>query len=134
VGAALDATGSTPQGDLVVMATRAWPTVLAFMLGIVLGLVAASAQTMPAQVLLDNPSVRVTSLTLPPGSGTGRHQGLEPEVGILVDGEVTVESPQGRTLVRTGSAYYLPGLTPHDTRNEASRPARLIEVFLKRCD
>ena len=116
------------------MAIRALPTLLVFTLGIVLGLVAASAQTTPAQIILDNPSVRVTSLTLPPGSGTGRHQGLEPEVGILVDGELTLESPQGRTLVRTGSAYYLPGLTPHDTRNEANRPARLIEVFLKRCD
>ena len=112
----------------------ALPPILTFPLGLVLGLVAASAQPIGPQIILDNPSVRVTSLTLPPGSGTGRHQGLEPEVGILVDGELTLESPQGRTLLRSGTAYFLPGLTPHDTRNEGNRPARIVEVFLKRCD
>lgn len=109
-------------------------TTLAFTAGLVAGLVASSAQPIGPQVILDNPSVRVTSLMLPPGSGTGRHQGLEPEVGILVDGELTLESPQGRTALRPGTAYFLPGLTPHDTRNESNRPARVVEVFLKRCD
>jgi hypothetical protein len=36
--------------------------------------------------------------------------------------------------MRPGSAYWLPGLTPHDTRNERQRPVRLYEIFLKRCD
>ena len=31
-------------------------------------------------------------------------------------------------------ARVLAGLTPHDTRNENQRPARLFEIFLKRCD
>jgi mannose-6-phosphate isomerase-like protein (cupin superfamily) len=98
--------------------------------------IAASAQLsvpMP-QVILDNASVRVTAVTFPPGAGTGRHQGIEPEVGIAVDGELTLESPQGRALLRPGTAYFVPGLTPHDTRNEGARPVRLFEVFLKRCD
>lgn len=69
-----------------------------------------------------------------PGSGTGRHQGIETEVGIVVEGEVTLESPLGRTTLRPGTAYFLPGLMPHDTRNESSRPARMFDILLKRCD
>ena len=93
-----------------------------------------SAQPVAPQVILENQSVRVVSVTYPPGSGTGRHQGIEAEVGIVVDGELTMESPQGRMSLRPGSAYFLPGLTPHDTRNESARPARTFEIFLKRCD
>ena len=94
----------------------------------------AEAQAPAPRVVLDNPSVLVTVTTLAPGTGTGRHQGIEPEVSILVEGEVTVESPLGRVSLKPGSAYWLPGLTPHDTRNEGSRPARVFEIFLKRCD
>lgn len=95
---------------------------------------AATGQVLTPEVILENPSVRITVTTLPPGLGTGRHQGIEAEVGIVVDGEVSVESPLGRTALRPGMAYWLPGLTPHDTRNEGQRPARLYEIFLKRCD
>jgi mannose-6-phosphate isomerase-like protein (cupin superfamily) len=94
----------------------------------------AEAQAPVPRVVLDNPSVLVTVTTLAPGTGTGRHQGIEPEVSILVDGEVTMESPLGRVSLKPGAAYWLPGLTPHDTRNEGSRPARVFEIFLKRCD
>jgi quercetin dioxygenase-like cupin family protein len=94
----------------------------------------ASAQPPATQVILDNPSVRVMAATFAPGSGTGRHQGIEAEIGILVDGELTLESPQGRVILRPGTAYFLPGLMPHDTRNESDRAARMFEIFLKRCD
>lgn len=96
---------------------------------------AATTAELPAsQVILENPSVRVTVTTLAPGMGTGRHQGIEAEVGIVVEGDVALESPLGRTTLRPGTAYWLPGLTPHDTRNEGQRPARMYEIFLKRCD
>jgi quercetin dioxygenase-like cupin family protein len=94
----------------------------------------AAAQVPMPQVILDNPSVRVTMVTFVPGAASGRHQGIEAEVGVLVDGELTLDSPQGRTMLRPGTAYWLPGLTPHDTRNESQRPARIIEILLKRCD
>ncbi|HSE93234.1 MAG TPA: hypothetical protein VLF19_08000 [Methylomirabilota bacterium] len=45
-----------------------------------------------------------------------------------------MESPLGRQALRPGTAYWLPGLTPHDTRNEGQRPARMLEILLKRCD
>jgi mannose-6-phosphate isomerase-like protein (cupin superfamily) len=92
------------------------------------------AQPPDPEVIVDNPAVRVTIRTFTPGTGSGRHQGIEPEVGIVAEGELLLESPLGRSVVRQGSAYWLPGLTPHDTRNEGSRPAKLFEIFLKRCD
>ena len=108
--------------------------VAALVLSLGISLSVAEAQPPTPRVVLDNPSVLVTVTTLPPGTGTGRHQGIEPEVSIPVDGEVTLESPLGRVSLGPGSAYWLPGLTPHDTRNEGSRPARVFEIFLKRCD
>ena len=38
----------------------------------------------------------MTVVTYPPASGIGRHQGIEAEVGILAEGELTLESPLGR--------------------------------------
>ena len=95
---------------------------------------ATTAELPTSQVILENRSVRVSVTTLAPGTGTGRHQGIEAEVGIVVEGDVSVESPLGRTALRPGTAYWLPGLTPHDTRNEGRAPARFYEIFLKRCD
>jgi Cupin domain len=93
-----------------------------------------AAQAPGPEVIVDNASVRVTVRIFTPGTGSGRHQGLEPEVGIVAEGELMLESPLGRSVVRQGGAYWLPGLTPHDTRNEDARPAKLFEIFLKRCD
>jgi quercetin dioxygenase-like cupin family protein len=94
----------------------------------------ASAQLPVSQVILENPSIRVTLLTFTPGGATGRHQGIESEIGIVVEGELTVESPTGRRQLVPGGVYWMPGLTPHDVRNESGRPAKLWDIFLKRCD
>ncbi len=96
---------------------------------------AAAAAQMPAsQVVLENPSMRAASLTFVPGGATGRHQGIESEIGIVVEGELAVESPMGRQSLHPGSVYWMPGLTPHDVRNEGPRPAKMWDIFLKRCD
>ena len=94
----------------------------------------AYAQLPTSQVVLENPSIRVTLLTFAPGGATGRHQGIESEIGIVVEGELTVESPTGRQPLAPGGVYWMPGLTPHDVRNESGRPAKLWDIFLKRCD
>ena len=94
----------------------------------------AYAQLPASQVILENPSIRVTLLTFAPGGATGRHQGIESEIGIVVEGELTIESPTGRQPLAPGGAYWMPGLTPHDVRNESGRPAKLWDIFLKRCD
>jgi quercetin dioxygenase-like cupin family protein len=94
----------------------------------------ASAQLPTSQVILENPSIRVTLLTFAPGGATGRHQSIESEIGILVEGALTVESPTGRQQLGPGGVYWMPGLTPHDVRNESGAPAKLWDIFLKRCD
>ena len=111
-------------------------TALMVMMVLVWGLfpVAVTAQMPGSQVILENRSVRVTLVTFVPGGATGRHQGLEPEIGLVIDGELTVESPMGRQNLPPGAAYWMPGLTPHDVRNESNRPAKMWDIFLKRCD
>jgi mannose-6-phosphate isomerase-like protein (cupin superfamily) len=110
-----------------------WTLVMVVMMFVSLASPVA-AQVPAPQVILDNQSVRVTAATFVPGSASGRHQGIETEVGIVLDGDLTLESLSGRVVMRPGSAYWLPGLSPHDTRNEGQRPVRLYEIFLKRCD
>lgn len=94
----------------------------------------APAQPPETQVIFENPSIRITLLTFVPGGATGRHQGIEGEIGIVIEGELTVESPTGRQSLRPGFVYWMPGLTPHDARNESSRPAKMWDILLKRCD
>jgi quercetin dioxygenase-like cupin family protein len=95
---------------------------------------AVAAQSVAPQTVLDNPSVRVEMTTLPPGAGTGRHQGVEAEIGVIADGDLTLDSALSDQLLRPGQAYWLPALIPHDVRNEGDRPARIFAVLLKRCD
>ena len=66
------------------------------------------------------------------GSGDGRHSGIEPELGIVVEGEVILQTPRGREVIKTGRTYWVPGMTPHDLRNETDRPAKVWMIFLKR--
>jgi quercetin dioxygenase-like cupin family protein len=107
---------------------------LILILAVALGPITVAAQPPMPEVILDNPSVRVTIVTYPPGAATGRHQGIEAEVGIVIEGELVLESPVGRQALRPVTAYWLPGLTPHDTRNDSGRLAKMFEIFLKRCD
>src|SRR5512132_4318864 len=94
----------------------------------------ASAQLPTSQIVLENPSIRVTLLTFAPGGATGRHQSVESEIGIVIEGDLTVESPTGRQQLAPGGTYWMPGLTPHDVRNQSGRPAKMWDIFLKRCD
>ncbi len=110
------------------------PLVLIAVLAGALAPAAVLAQPPASQVVLENPSVRITTQTFVPGGATGRHQGIETEIGIVIEGELTVESPAGRQSLRPGFVYWMPGLTPHDVRNEGPRPARMWDIFLKRCD
>jgi quercetin dioxygenase-like cupin family protein len=92
------------------------------------------AQLPTSQVILENESIRVTLLTFAPGGATGRHQSVESEIGIVIEGDLTVESPTGRQQLPPGGTYWMPGLTPHDVRNQGGRPAKMWDIFLKRCD
>jgi quercetin dioxygenase-like cupin family protein len=103
----------------------------------VAGTAEAQAQALPAiapQLLLENDAVRVDLLTFPPGVASGRHVGLEPEMGIVIEGELTLVTDQGREVLGPGTVHWLPALTPHDARNESDRPVKLWVVLFKRCD
>ena len=84
------------------------------------------------RVALENDSVRVSLLTFPPGSASGEHSGLDPELGIVVDGELTLVTPAGREVLGPGAARWLPGLTVHDARNEGARTLKLWVVLFKK--
>jgi quercetin dioxygenase-like cupin family protein len=92
------------------------------------------AQLPETSTVVNNESIRVNALTFVPGGATGRHQGIEAEIGIVLEGELTVEGPAGRQSLTPGGVYWMPGLTPHDVRNEGAQPAKLYDIFLKRCD
>jgi quercetin dioxygenase-like cupin family protein len=95
---------------------------------------AAFAQAPSVKVMFENASVRVEMATFEPGSGTGLHSIVTPETGTVLEGEMTLESPNGRQTLRAGEVFWVAGLTPHDLRNTGKTPARVWGVFLKRCD
>jgi quercetin dioxygenase-like cupin family protein len=109
---------------------------LFFIAGVVVGLCASlvTAQGAASIAVLNTSAVYIELVTLIPGQGTGQHSGIPGEVGIVADGEVVLSSPAGRESLKAGNAYWLPGLTPHDIRNESDRPAKIYVVALKRCD
>jgi len=107
-----------------------------FVAGIAVGLGTSlvAAQGAGGVAVLDTPGVYVELLTLVPGQGSGQHSGIPGEVGIVAEGEVVLSSPVGRQSLKAGKAYWLPGLTPHDLRNETDRPAKVYVIAMKRCD
>jgi quercetin dioxygenase-like cupin family protein len=84
------------------------------------------------QVLVDNDTVRVSLLVFLPGSASGEHVGLDPELGIVLEGELALVTPAGREVLGPGAVRWLPALVPHDARNEGSLPLRLWVVVVKR--
>ena len=106
------------------------------MAGIAVGLCASlvGAQGAASIPVLNAPGAYIELVTLAPGQGTGQHSGVPGEVGIVAQGEVVLSSPAGRETLQAGKAYWLPGLTPHDIRNESNRPAKIYVVAMKRCD
>jgi len=84
------------------------------------------------QILVDNETVRVSLLVFPPGSASGEHVGVDPELGIVLEGELTLVTPAGREVLGPGAVRWLPALVSHDARNEGSLPLRLWVVVVKR--
>jgi quercetin dioxygenase-like cupin family protein len=109
---------------------------LFFVAGIAVGLCASfvGAQGAATTAVLNTSGVYIELVTLVPGQGTGQHSGVPSEVGIVSEGEVVLSSPAGRESLQAGKAYWLPGLTPHDIRNESDRPAKVYVIAMKRCD
>jgi uncharacterized cupin superfamily protein len=109
---------------------------LFFLAGIVVGLCTSlvAAQGAGSIAVLNTSGVYIELLTLVPGEGSGQHSTIPGEVGIVAEGEVVLSSPAGRESLQAGKAYWLPGLTPHDIRNESNRLAKVYVIAMKRCD
>ncbi len=102
-----------------------------------LGLAAGAAGQAPAgavqeQLLLDNDTVRVAFLVFPPGAASGEHVGLDPELGIVLEGELTLITAAGREVLGPGAVRWLPALEPHDARNEGTVPLKLWVVLVRK--
>jgi quercetin dioxygenase-like cupin family protein len=112
--------------------------VVVVLIGCLVGATAVPAQEprgrIEERVTLDTATVRVALLTFEPGSASGRHVGLDPELGIVVEGELTLVTDAGAEVMRPGAARWLPALVPHDARNEGDRPLKLWVVVFKKCD
>jgi quercetin dioxygenase-like cupin family protein len=83
-------------------------------------------------VKLDNESVVVVLLTFQPGEVVERHVNPEPELGIMLEGELTLITPAGREILKPGTVRWLDPLTPHETRNEGSTPVKMWALLLKK--
>jgi quercetin dioxygenase-like cupin family protein len=84
------------------------------------------------QLVLDNETVRVSLLVFAPGAASGEHVGLDPELGIVLEGELTLLVAGSREVLGPGAVRWLPALVPHDARNEGAVPLRLWVVVVKR--
>jgi uncharacterized cupin superfamily protein len=109
---------------------------LFFVTGLAVGLCISLVATQGAGsiAVLNTSGAYIELLTLVPGEGSGQHSTIPGEVGIVAEGEVVLSSPAGRESLQAGKAYWLPGLTPHDIRNESNQPANIYVIAMKRCD
>jgi uncharacterized cupin superfamily protein len=109
---------------------------LFFVAGVAVGLCTSlvAAQGAGSIPVLNTSGVYIELLTLVPGEGSGQHSTIPGEVGIVAEGEVVLSSPAGREFLQAGKAYWLPGLIPHDIRNESNRLAKVYVIAMKRCD
>ena len=93
-----------------------------------------SVEGVQEQVALDNDSVRIGLLTFAPFASSGLHLNTEPEIGIVVEGELTLITRAGKEVLGPGSVRWLAPITAHDARNESNRPVRMWALNLKRCE
>ena len=96
------------------------------------GVSGVGAPGVQEQLVLENDTVRVSLLVFPPGTASGEHVGVDPELGIVLAGELTLLTPAGREVLGPGAARWLSALVPHDARNEGAVPLRLWVVTVKR--
>lgn len=112
-----------------------WPAV-GVLVALVLSAQLAAAQVtgsgVTEQVLVDNDTVRVALLVFPPGAASGEHVGLDPELGIVLEGDLTLLTAGGREVLGPGAVRWLPALVPHNARNEGAVPLKLWVVLVKR--
>ena len=106
---------------------------LAILLVVAVGGAWADADEADEVVVLQNDSVEVALVTYPPGSGSELHVNTEGELGIVLEGELTLITPAGREVLKPGAVKWLAPLTPHEALNEGTIPAKIWALTLKQC-
>jgi len=121
--------------DRALRPRRALPPLAALTLAALLAAPsAAPAAEVAEKLALDNECVRVSLLVFPPGVASGIHLNGEPEVGIVVEGTLTlVTSARGKEPFGPGQVIYLKTGTVHDALNETATPVKVWALNLKKC-
>jgi quercetin dioxygenase-like cupin family protein len=86
------------------------------------------------RVALENDTVKIGYLVYPPGASSGIHVNPEPEIGIVVEGELTFVTRHGKQVYKAGSVIYLESGSGHIALNESGRPVKFWALNLKKCD
>jgi quercetin dioxygenase-like cupin family protein len=86
------------------------------------------------RVALENDTVKVGYLVYPPGASSGIHVNPEPEIGIVVEGELTLVTRQGKQVYKAGSVIHLEPGSGHIALNETRSPVKFWALNLKKCD
>ena len=92
----------------------------------------ALAQETQDKIVLDNEAIQIWFLTFSPGEVSPMHANAEPEIGIILEGELTLITPGGREILRPGDVRWLDPYTPHETRNEGTAPVKMWALTLKK--
>ena len=92
----------------------------------------ALAQQTEDKVVLDNDSIQIWFLTFSPGEISQMHANAEAEIGIILEGELTLITPSGREVLKPGDVRWLDPYTPHEARNEGTAPVKMWALTLKK--
>jgi quercetin dioxygenase-like cupin family protein len=95
-------------------------------------MVPAFAQEGGDKVVLDNDSIQVWFLTFSPGEVSQMHANPEPELGIILEGQLTLITPSGREVLKAGDVRWIDPYTPHETRNEGTVAVKMWALTLKK--
>ena len=85
-------------------------------------------------VVLENANAKIGFLVYPPGASSGIHINPEPEIGMVVEGELTMVTRTGKQVYKAGSAVFLEAGTGHIALNEGKVPVKFWAVNMKKCD
>ena len=84
------------------------------------------------RIVLDNESIQIWYLTFSPGEVSPMHANAGAEIGIILEGELTLITPSGREILRPGDVRWLDPYTPHEARNEGASPVKMWALTLKK--
>lgn len=86
------------------------------------------------RVVLENANAKIGFLVYPPGSSSGVHINPEPEIGMVVEGELTLVTRTGKQVYKAGTAFFVETGSGHIALNEGKAPLKFWAVNMKKCD